>query len=1080
MTVRLVGLYIKDYGLLHDFSLTEKELCPGPCIIYGLNEAGKSTLLSFIRAVLFGFKAEGSPGEPVWGGPNGGRLLLEENGEVYRVERHGRGNGRVAVELPDGSRAGEELLKTRILRGVSPVLFKNIFAFGMDELRRLEELARDEVSAHIYGAGTGTGPQRLTDAAAWLDKTAGTLFKPRGRTLVLNKLLAELDSLEREIRELEQQPERYNTMRDQLKELERQKDYLRGERDKGQRRLRRLDNLLKARAPWNELRHCLAKRRAGACGDLTSSAVGIASPIQFPEDGTDRLGRLEAKRDEKQAEARAWVEKVHVIDAKLAAIQVHEKIISYAAGIEELAEERSLYLEKKQTLAELQARVGGSERAVREKIASLGPGWNADKLVLLDTSLAARRQVDDFSRRFRAIEQNVIVLTGRLTGIGKEAAERRAAGEAWADRLAALPVPSRTSDTAPEQRLEMLEQAALELERQSHCRSLLEVQHNQLAGINDRRQKVETLLRQTTGAKKPPWAVLVAVLSCCLGAGAASYNILLGLLILAGGMGLAVLLHSILAKQAGELRTRTEELSEEIDALEKTRTAVELEVARLGEEMEAGSARLRRVAMTVHGRETLAREDIPGLRRRLMAELETERRRRELGDRLEQAGRALSRAGRELRQMEEELAGQKIAERQLQNEWRQWLDHKGLPLLDTAGAADFMSLAERIADTVGGLQTERKMLEQADAVVQTYERRVTELAAVLDDDRPVREQVSGYVGRLADLLNEQRAACAQRRRYVEELEEAREEKKLAEDNLAAVEQDIRALLALGGACDIEDFRRRMAAYLERRELDRCIEALQGQLLNIAGSAGELRELQEELRSTTRGEHEVQIEALEASLAEIEDELARLGDAAADLKQQMRVLENGEELARARQRRDMLRESLTACGRKWQVTVLCAGLLEMAREKHERERQPAVLARASGLISPMTRGRYTRVVAPVGEAAGLVVEEPGGSRVPAPLLSRGAAGQLYLAVRMALADHFSAAVACMPIILDDILVDFDAGRLRGALQVVNEMAKKHQVILFTCHDYILDAAREQLDGFNLVRLESGVKEQPVNI
>ncbi|AGL00166.1 AAA family ATPase [Desulfoscipio gibsoniae] len=1071
--MRLVGLYIENYGLLHDLSITEGELCPGPCVIYGLNEAGKSTLLSFIRAVLFGFKGEGQ-GEPVRGGQNGGRLLLEEGGQVYRVERRGRGNGRVVVELPDGSRAGEELLRTKILRGVSPVLFKNIFALGMDELRKLEDLARDEVGAHIYGAGTGTGPQRLAEAAAWLDKNAAVLFKPRGKTPVLNRLLAELDGLDRQIRELEEQPERYNTMRGQLKELEIQKERLRAERDAGQKRLRRLDNLLKARAPWNELQRCLANRRPGKGPGAAAGSAGSMPPGQFPEEGAERLGRLEVRRDEKQAEVRALDKKLHALEAKLAAVQVDEKILARAAALEELAGERSLYLEKKQTLAELQARVGVGLRGLREKLASLGPGWDEDKIVRLDTSLAARRQVEDFNRRFRSLEQNILAGNGRLAGIRKEVAEKQAARDdctAQLNDLSGLPV---TGGRDPSQMLSMLEQAALELERQQHYQSLLGMRHNQLAEINDRIQRVKAQLGQLTGTKRPPWPLLVAVSLGFLGAGAAFYNIILGILILAGGIGLAVLFNTMLAGQTRERQCRAEELGSEAAALEKDRAVLEQELAGLEEELAAIAVSLRRAAMAVHGRETLVREDIPGLRQYLMKELDIMRRGRELAARLEQAGQALSRATGELRRLEEELAGQKEARQLLEHEWQRWLSHRGLPSLDTAGTADFLSLAESTADAVRSLQAERKTLEQVGIVVHGYEDRVINLAGELGEHRLPRDQVASYVGHLTDLLNEQRKADARRRRYIEELEDARESKNLALDNLAAVEQSIQELLALGGACDVEDFRKRLAAHREQLELGRRIDALQGQLLNIAGSAPELQELQEELNITTREQHESQNSSLEASLAVLEDELARLVDAVAALKQQMRVLENDEALARARQRRDMLRARLAARAREWQVTTLCAALLEMAREKHERERQPAVLARASVLIGPMTRGRYTRVVAPVGETAGLVVEDADGCRVPARRLSRGAAGQLYLAVRMALADHFGAVAAPMPIILDDILVDFDAGRLRGALQVIKEMAQKHQVIFFTCHDYILAAAREQLGDFSLVILENGVK------
>jgi uncharacterized protein YhaN len=827
--MRLVGLYVDGYGILRDFTLTESDLFPSPCIIYGLNEAGKSTLLSFIRAVLFGFKSEEPVHVPVRGGRTGGYLLLEDGGQVYRVERYGRGNGRAVVELPDGRRAGDELLRGRVLRGMGPVLFRNVFAFGMDEMRRLEDLAGDEVSAHIYGAGTGTGPQRLASAVAELERRTGDLFKPRGKTPVINKMLIELENLDRKIRELEQQPARYFSLRDELLEMEQERDRIRALLTDRQKRLRRLDSLLKARAPWNELQGCLAAGRGREPVDY------------FPEDGLERLSRLEARREEKQAEVASWARRAAAAEEKLASLAVEDEIYGFSSPA-----------------AGQEAGDGGS----------------------------------------------------------------------------------------PAEGLEMLEQAARELESLRHNRSLQHLHRQKKADLEDRRRRAEESLQALPGTPSRLWPVLAAALLGCLGLGVLAVHTVLGLLVLGGSVGLGALLYGMLSGQAKERLGREEALRNELRDLEKNLAAVEEELARLEEEYVAGAARLRRLALALTGRDTLTWEEIPRLRRALLAEQEKRRRQREL-----------------------------------------------------------IARVERLTDDIKRL---------------------------------------------------------------------RESEKSARENLAAIEAGIQELLTLGGAAGAEDFRRRAAAYREQQSLARKIEMLERQLLNIAGSPAELEAMRAELTGVAREDHEAEAGEIKSSMVEMEQELVRLGDEIAAKKQEMKELENGEELARARQQRDMLRESLAARAREWQAAALCAALLETAREKHERERQPAVLARASRFIGPMTEGQYTRTLAPAGAATGLEVEEPGGRRVPATRLSRGAAGQLYLAVRLALAGHFSEVTAPMPIILDDIMVDSDAGRLRGGLEVLDELSREHQVIFFTCHEHILETARKQLARFSLVMIKNGDK------
>ena len=55
--------------------------------------------------------------------------------------------------------------------------------------------------------------------------------------------------------------------------------------------------------------------------------------------------------------------------------------------------------------------------------------------------------------------------------------------------------------------------------------------------------------------------------------------------------------------------------------------------------------------------------------------------------------------------------------------------------------------------------------------------------------------------------------------------------------------------------------------------------------------------------------------------------------------------------------------------------------------------------------------------------------------------------------MLTADNVGRAI---PILADDILVNFDASRRRGAARALTELAASRQVILFTCHEEIVAA------------------------
>ena len=118
--MRICGWHIDGFGIFA--SCTVEDLPPALTIVYGPNEAGKSTMLAFIRGVLFGFP-DGRSSErhypPLRGGQPGGRLLIESDGLGWVVERSGSPS-RLSVTLPGGSLGGKDDL-SRLLGGADKI-----------------------------------------------------------------------------------------------------------------------------------------------------------------------------------------------------------------------------------------------------------------------------------------------------------------------------------------------------------------------------------------------------------------------------------------------------------------------------------------------------------------------------------------------------------------------------------------------------------------------------------------------------------------------------------------------------------------------------------------------------------------------------------------------------------------------------------------------------------------------------------------------------------------------------------------------------------------------------------------------
>ena len=143
------------------------------------------------------------------------------------------------------------------------------------------------------------------------------------------------------------------------------------------------------------------------------------------------------------------------------------------------------------------------------------------------------------------------------------------------------------------------------------------------------------------------------------------------------------------------------------------------------------------------------------------------------------------------------------------------------------------------------------------------------------------------------------------------------------------------------------------------------------------------------------------------------------------------------------------------------------MLEAAIAAWESKSQPEVYRQASRLLSLMTDGRWVKVaMTPEGRLQ--VMDAVKTEREPVHL-SLGTCQQLYLALRIALLITADNVGRSIPILADDILVNFDARRRVGAARALAELARTRQVILFTCHEEIVESMRSADPALNVVEL-----------
>lgn len=71
------------------------------------------------------------------------------------------------------------------------------------------------------------------------------------------------------------------------------------------------------------------------------------------------------------------------------------------------------------------------------------------------------------------------------------------------------------------------------------------------------------------------------------------------------------------------------------------------------------------------------------------------------------------------------------------------------------------------------------------------------------------------------------------------------------------------------------------------------------------------------------------------------------------------------------------------------------------------------------------------------------------------MSRGTREQLYLAMRFGLIEEYESRAEPLPVIMDDVFVNFDDDRKPRVVEILSEFAKDRQVLLLTCHRHSLE-------------------------
>jgi uncharacterized protein YhaN len=404
---------------------------------------------------------------------------------------------------------------------------------------------------------------------------------------------------------------------------------------------------------------------------------------------------------------------------------------------------------------------------------------------------------------------------------------------------------------------------------------------------------------------------------------------------------------------------------------------------------------------------------------------------------------------------------------------REWLESVGFPeSLSPAGASEFVATIRTAKERSSDVDSQLGRVQDIENAIEKYSDLVTnicDLVEIVTDNNSV--SILAASKEISEMYEVVRSAERERDESSAKASELESALTSITRRWQRTADELKNLLSEGGTENPEEFRRLAGQYSEGLELDAHERELITNLRHIVGPEYDLDLLDAELRNSSLEELETELEASEVRLKAHETTRTDLNRTHGVLTKSISTLISNEQASIWRADHASVTARLRSHAIDWVRFSLAEALLDATRRKYEQERQPGILERASGYFSQFTGGRYERIFSPLEGSEFQIVESGDSLNNKSPdQLSQGTLEQLYLAMRFAAVEEFGEKNERLPVVVDEVLVNFDPDRARKAAESFGEISGSNQVIVFTCHPWMRDLFQDAVPDSGLITLE----------
>ena len=413
--MRILEFRIIAYGPFTDKVIELSGGKQGFHVIYGLNEAGKSSALRALRNLFYGIPERSTDDflHP-YGKMRIGAAIQSGKGDVLEfVRRKGRRN---TLRSGDDKTVIEEFLLNKFLNGVDADLFVSLFGIDhADLVRGGKEIIRGAGSMGqvIFAAGSGTS--NLRGLQEQLKSQADGFFTPTGRKKKINEAIGKISNNRKVLRDAQLPGQQWAAHDQALNHALAHKQTVETDLAKKRRALHRFERI-------QEALPVIAKRKE-RLNEFRTYATAVRLPQGFRDQRVDLSQELRVSENDRD-QARNSTE---ALQKELSELQISESLLENSTVIEEIHREFGSQHKAAGDRIQLETRMSVLLGEAGEILRGLRDDLTLDHAEKLRIKKSEAARIQDLGTRFERIvtriqtaREAIPTLTHRIAGIDRK------------------------------------------------------------------------------------------------------------------------------------------------------------------------------------------------------------------------------------------------------------------------------------------------------------------------------------------------------------------------------------------------------------------------------------------------------------------------------------------------------------------------------------------------------------------------------------------------------------------------------------------------------------------------------------